>query len=471
MTICRSLLAVLVLSTAAMCRAEDAPDPTTIGPYPVGVTTTVLVDHSRHDDATKGPRTIPTEIWYPATDDSKDLPKNKLSDYLFSGQSPSLNLAIKGAFKVKLEELDGKYKNIAIRDARVREGKFPLVVFSHGNGGMRFQSTFWCDYIASHGYIVASCDHTGNSAATVVNGKIVIHTAKMREKHAVDRPADVSFIIDTMLGYAKGEDSRFAGKIDTKQIAVAGHSFGGFTAGAVINTDKRVKAIIPMTPVFGPGVNNDVPMLLFQGAEDSTIGAEGNARAKKYFDEAHADKYFVSIKDAGHFSFSDMGQFQPTFGDGVGVGKRVTKPGEELTYLSLDKVFEITNAYSTAFLGVYLKGQNSYRPYIEKNEFPAEIDFSYTPATPVDAAKSTDGKPANPGDIVINVDGEGRITIDSKNYDATQLEAFLKNALANYLGQGVAIRADKASRYQSVAEVLDICKRSGIRKLDVAVQQ
>lgn len=373
----------------------DAPaDPTKLGPFPVGVTTVVLVDHSRQDDATNGPRTIPTEIWYPATDDAKDLPKNKLSDFLFSGQVPSLLLAVKTGFKVKIEDIDARYKNIAVRDARVREGKFPLVVFSHGNGGMRFQSTFWCDYIASHGYIVASCDHTGNSAATVVNNKIVIHNSKSREKHAADRPKDVSYVIDIMLRYNKGEDSRFAGKIDPKQIAVAGHSFGGYTAGAVINSDKRVKAIVPMTPVFGPGVNENVPMLLFQAAEDATIGNEGNTRAKKYFDEAKSDKYFVLIKDAGHFSFSDMGQFRPDFGDGIGKGKRVTKPDSEINYLDLDKVFEITNSYSTAFLGVYLKGEDSYRAYIEKNEFPAEIDFSFTPAVGKEPPKSEDKKEA-----------------------------------------------------------------------------
>jgi len=391
---CRLVIAVYSLLTVSTGFADEPADPTRLGPFPVGVTTVVLVDHSRQDDATNGPRTIPTEIWYPATDDAKELPKNKLSDFLFSGQVPSLLLAVKTGFKVKIEDIDARYKNVAVRDARVREGKFPLVVFSHGNGGMRFQSTFWCDYIASHGYIVASCDHTGNSAATVVNNKIVIHNAKSREKHAADRPKDVSYVIDTLLRYSKGEDSRFAGKIDPKQIAVAGHSFGGYTAGAVINSDKRVKAIIPMTPVFGPGVNEDVPMLLFQAAEDATIGNEGNGRAKKYFDEAKADKYFVLIKDAGHFSFSDMGQFRPDFGDGIGKGKRVTKPGEEIDYLALDKVFEITNAYSTAFLGLYLKGEKSYRAYLEKNEFPAEIDFSFTPASSKENAKPEEKKEA-----------------------------------------------------------------------------
>lgn len=394
MNFCRPAVFIYLLVLVTQGRAEAPADPTKLGPFPVGVTTVVLVDHSRQDEATNGPRTIPTEIWYPATDDAKDLPKNRMSDFLFSGQVPSLLLAVKTGFKVKIEEIDARYKNLAVRDARVRQGKFPLIIFSHGNGGMRFQSTFWCDYIASHGYIVASCDHTGNSAATVVNNKIVIHNSKAREKHAADRPKDVSFVIDTMLRYGKGEDSRFAGKIDSKQIAVAGHSFGGYTAGAVINSDKRVKAIIPMTPVFGPGVNEEVPMLLFQAAEDATIGNEGNARAKKYFDDAKADKYFVLIKDAGHFSFSDMGQFRPDFGDGIGKGKRVTQPDADIDYLALDKVFEITNSYSTAFLGLYLKGEDSYRAYLEKNQFPAEIDFAFTPAAGKTTAKPEEKKEA-----------------------------------------------------------------------------
>jgi predicted dienelactone hydrolase len=373
---------------AASACADGLPDPKEMGPYPVGVTTIVLVDHSRQDPATNGPRTLPTEIWYPAADDERELPKNRLRDFLLRGQAPTILLAFRTAFKVKIEDLDKQFQNDAVRDARMREGKFPLIVFSHGNGGVRFQSTFWCDHMASHGYVVVSPDHTGNSAATIVNGKIVVANGKSREQHAKDRPIDVSFLIDAATRWSKGEDSRFAGRIDLEKIGVAGHSFGGYTSGAVINTDKRVKAIIPMTPVFGPRTNYDVPLCLLMAAEDATIKAAGNANALKYFEETKADKVLVNVKDAGHFSFSDMFQFRPDFGDGVGTGKRITKPEEPITYIPMDEVYRIANSYSVAFFGVYLKGEGDYAGFLASNQFPEEIEHRFEKAAKKETASA-----------------------------------------------------------------------------------
>src|SRR5262249_27794141 len=51
----------------------------------------------------------------------------------------------------------------AVRDAAPRAGRFPLVAFSHGYGGHRRQSTFLCTHLASHGYVVVSADHAGNT--------------------------------------------------------------------------------------------------------------------------------------------------------------------------------------------------------------------------------------------------------------------------------------------------------------------
>lgn len=377
---------MLVCWSAASLQGQDvvsSADPEKPGPFPVGVTTVVFVDHSRTDPVTKGPRTLPTDIWYPATDDARNLPPNRLSDFLFRGQAPGLLLAFRAGFKVKVEDLDGRYQNRAVRDARVRDGEFPLVVFSHGNGGLRFQSTFWCDHLASHGYVVMSCDHTGNAAATLAGGRMILHDSKGREQHAADRPRDVAFLIDGMTRFHKGEDSRFAGRIKLDQVAVGGHSFGGYTCNEVLSIDDRVKAIVPMTPVFRERKKYDVPVLLFVATEDATIKEEGNATARKYYDDSTGPKYLVEIKDAGHFSFSDMGQFRPDFGDGIGEGKRITRPGEPIRYLPVEECFRITNAYSIAFLGYHLCGQEKWKEFLSTNRYPQQIDYKQSLPTAV----------------------------------------------------------------------------------------
>ena len=83
----------LVLATL-VCSAQ--PDPARPGPYPVGVTTTVFVDHGRTDKVTNQPRTLVTEIWYPATDDARSLPKNRYSEFFPGGVrvTPGLGLQL-----------------------------------------------------------------------------------------------------------------------------------------------------------------------------------------------------------------------------------------------------------------------------------------------------------------------------------------------------------------------------------------
>src|SRR5262245_13952053 len=176
-----------------------APEPLTAGPYPIGVTTTVFVDTSRTDNVTKKPRTLVTEIWYPAADAARRMPKNKYSDFIPGGVAPEIDDLIKKAYKMSAAEIDKIYWNEAHRNAPVRKGLFPLVIFSHGNGGARNQNTFWCDYLASHGYIIVSADHTGNARWTIIDGKPVVFQASERLNSGKDRPLDMSFLLDQMI--------------------------------------------------------------------------------------------------------------------------------------------------------------------------------------------------------------------------------------------------------------------------------
>lgn len=89
----------------------------------------------------------------------------------------------------------------------------------------------------------------------------------------------------------------------------------------------------------------------------------------------------------------------------------------------------------------------------------------------VPAVSSTSAIVSGPQDIVINVSKDCRVTVNGHLHDAASLERFLKAAVKNYPGQGVAIRGDKEARYQWIADVLAICKRIGVRRLDVVVQE
>jgi predicted dienelactone hydrolase len=182
----------------------------------------------RYESDLPQPRTLVTEIWYPAANGARRLPKNKYSDFIPGGVTPEIDELISKTYKMSAAQMDKAYWNDAHRNAPVRKGRFPLVVFSHGNGGSRNQNTFWCDYLASHGYIIVSADHTGNARWTIIDGKPVVFQGGERANSAKDRPLDVSFLLDQMIKWDKGADKR-SPAIDTERGS-DGMSFGSLTA-------------------------------------------------------------------------------------------------------------------------------------------------------------------------------------------------------------------------------------------------
>jgi predicted dienelactone hydrolase len=202
-------------------------DPFSRGPSPVGVRTVDLCDQAR------GGRPLPLEVWYPATDTHRD-------------DDPDTYEVLPGLPAVAQE---------AVRDATPRPGSYPLVMFSHGFGGHRRQSTFLCTHLASHGYVVAACDHTGNTLVDVVqfammvrSGAEIPDTEAMVSEFIAARPADVVVAIDHLLGDVAGDLGTL---IDGDRIGMMGHSFGGWTTLVVTARDRRIRAALPLAPAGG----------------------------------------------------------------------------------------------------------------------------------------------------------------------------------------------------------------------------
>ena len=76
------------------------------------------------------------------------------------------------------------------------DGPFPLVVYSHGSGGLRFVSSFLTERLASHGFVVVAPDHTGNTALDGVTGQTVSPA-----QNEINRLQDVRAVIDDAVAH------------------------------------------------------------------------------------------------------------------------------------------------------------------------------------------------------------------------------------------------------------------------------
>lgn len=168
--------------TLLACTTADtgsAPvDPSAEGPYGVGRITAIVPDDRG------GELTI--DVWYPAEVSGEP---DRYAPTVFTG--------------------------LAHIGAPVVAGTFPLVVFSHGNGGVRFQSYFLTEWLASHGFVVAAPDHPHNTAFD--------YDDDLTTEVMARRPGDVARAADYAMAEFSTED----------RYLVMGHSFGGWTTLAV----------------------------------------------------------------------------------------------------------------------------------------------------------------------------------------------------------------------------------------------
>ena len=261
------------------------------GPHPVGVRTLALVDAARLNPSGTGPRALTTEVYYPSTAEAVAGVPGDIVKVLGVPLFPTPSF----------------------RDVARAPGTFPLLVYSPGSGEPRFIHLSLMLHLASHGYVVIGVDHEGNDLLSPSGDPQTL----------VNRPRDMSVLIDQFLGFDETPGHFLEGAIDADRIGAFGHSFGGYTVLALAAgpfglgtfTDPRVKAIMPLDAspqVFeasgdAPGIFTTihVPTLLFGG----TLSPFLEPRIQTVFDTIPAGPTlvaFADLRDAGHGTFTDV---------------------------------------------------------------------------------------------------------------------------------------------------------------------
>jgi dienelactone hydrolase len=265
-------------------------DPFVRGQYSVGVRTLLALDVTRNRD-------FPCEIWYPAA-------------MQYTGQ----DLDPKTQDRFMPRPNGTEQKQMAVRDAAVRPGVFPLIIFSHHSGGHRRTSTFLCTHLSSHGYVVAALDHSEVSAPELARRNDENEEQKKARWQAVidSRVPDVRFLLDHMLhSNSRGPQV----ELDPFRIGIVGHSFGAWTALATPEIDSRIRAVVALAPGGTsnprPGIlpvkltfqwEREVPALYLVAENDVPLPLAG---MYELFERTPAPKQMVILRRADHLHFID----------------------------------------------------------------------------------------------------------------------------------------------------------------------
>lgn len=209
----------------------------------------------------------------------------------------------------------------------------PVVIFSHGLGGSRDGAEYLGQAWAGAGYVAVFLQHPGSDDA-VWRGE-GLRPAQMMEAlrraaadpaNAVHRPLDVTFAID-QLDVVNREPGPLRGHLDLERIAVAGHSFGAYTALAVAGlrlgpgagrmtlADPRVAcAIVLSAPQPRPGQDLEAhyggirtPLFVMTGTADTSPLDAGRAPEDRQLVFEHAreaERVLVVFQDGDHMVFS-----------------------------------------------------------------------------------------------------------------------------------------------------------------------
>lgn len=363
------LLCIILLTACSdgSDRRPDTPEPMLVepaqaahdlGPYSVG--------HRRYElfDPDRDNRSLPYDVWYPGDASTGEEAEPTL--YPLSGPI-------------------GLTSDVAFDDLAVSAtSTFPLLVFSHGSGGINIQSVRLMEALASHGFVVVSPEHTGNTNRDFSDS---LETAGSR------RVPDVSFIIDTMLDRNRSAGDELFERLDPQEIGVLGHSFGGGTALGMVagfydaTADERVRAVMPISVTVFDRFSDEAlagvtePVLFLGGTEDTSVPIENHDYG---FDSLtrSAAVYQADITGAGHNHFvaiCDIGNTLienglgkdswPAIGAQALLGPYEDACGEDA--FPIEVAQRIQNTYAVAFFRHYLLGETGYDFYL-RPEWAAE---------------------------------------------------------------------------------------------------
>ena len=251
------------------------------------------------------------------------------------------------------------------------EHSYPVVIMRAGGGAPTTDFTTLAEDLSSHGYVVAGFDAPYRTYSYVMpDGSIVARPPgndpddlsadqanRLINKLLSMWVTDTKFVVD-QLQRLNGADplGRFTGRLDMQRLGMFGHSFGGAQALQFCHDDPRCKAGIdidgaPYGSVVQDGLKQPFMFIFSDHSHDPPDPANGQIQAnfESIFERLPNGRFFITIRGANHFSFSDQILLKSHYVTGamqrLGLGDLPPRRG-----------LAITADYIHTFFDVYLKG-------------------------------------------------------------------------------------------------------------------
>lgn len=319
---------------------------------------------------------------------------------------PDLRQPGKFYFSKNILEINDKNRNrqfianLYLPSNYIENETIPVVILSPGLAAKLTQWQHLAEHLASYGFLVAKVQHPGsdfNHFQAFLDGK---EKDIFELEEFINRPLDISYLLDELERLNKSE---FQGKLNLKNVGIAGQSFGAYTAlalaGAKINfeqlkqdclpqikylnpslflqcralelpeknynlRDQRITSVLVMDPVnrsiFGrSGLSQiKIPILWVAGSEDQ-LTPVAIEQVEPFTWLPVKEKYFMLTKGAKHLDFN-IAEIQ-------NVESVDNKSLDELVSASSPVIKSYINAIGLGFFQVYVSNNSEYFNYLSSS--------------------------------------------------------------------------------------------------------
>lgn len=317
------------------------------------------------------PRPIPVSIWYPANEKSTGKKPLNVLDYMvilkeeeeweYLPNEQILNWFYYQNTTANQHHL--KEETNAYPEVEPAGGKFPVIVYAPSYQASSIENFAFCEYLASHGYIVISSPSRGTENRYLEGG-----TPKDMETQA----RDIEFLV---------REVQKLPNANPDQIGTIGFSFGGLSNVLSQMRNENIKAIVSLdgsikyqysTLKKSPFFNIekfDVPFIHMaqkdipeQVLKEDNIAVELNTNFEFYDSISNSKAYKLKFHNLTHSYFSTLG-----------VLFQQRDPRQDKSDPEIMESYNLVSRYTLNFLNAFLKNDGDALKFLENNTLQKDL--------------------------------------------------------------------------------------------------